>query len=170
MQRFAGNLAGSYEHTVRAQPHLSRLLTGATLLSGVRATGPFAVRAQSVAGDGVMLVGDAAGFLDPITGEGMASALQQAQAAAKVIDRALRAGSTLDLSAYAAEHRRITRTGTLLTWVALGLCSFPALTPRAMAGLQSRPGLFDRLLAVNCGYAGLQSVSPRDWLALLSGR
>ncbi len=170
MRQFAGDLAGAYERIVRSQPRLSELLTDATLLPGVRATGPFAVRARHVAGGNTLLVGDAAGFLDPITGEGMASSLQQARAAAGVIDRALRAGGTPDLSAFTAEHRRITRTSTMLTWVALGLCTFPRLTPRAMAGLQRRAGLFSRLLAVNCGYAGFRSVSPRDWLALLSGR
>lgn len=170
MRSFAGDLAGGYERAVWRQDRLCRLLAGAELLPGVRATGPFAVRAKRVAGDGALLVGDAAGFLDPITGEGMASALLQARAAARVIDKALVDRGRLDLSRYTAEHRQITRTGNMLTWVALGLCTFPRLTPRAMAGLQARPGLFGKLLAVNCGYAGVRSIAPRDWLALVCGR
>ena len=171
MSRLAGDLTGGYRRTVLSQPRLAHILRDAELLPGVRATGPFAVRAAPTCGPGALLVGDAAGFLDPITGEGMASALQQAKAAAAVIDAALSAGpGTPDLGAYAAAHRRITRTGDLLTWVALGLTTFPRLTPRAMRGLQSRPCLFGKLLAVNCGFAGLGSISARDWLALVSGR
>jgi flavin-dependent dehydrogenase len=170
MHGFAGDLAGSFHRTVFGVPRLAELLDRAKLLPGVRATGPFAVRAARVAGDGALLVGDAAGFLDPITGEGMASSLLQARAAARVIDAALAADrQSPDLSPFAAEHRLITQTGDRLTWIAFGLTASPRLRRRAMAGLRSRPGLFQKLLAVNCGYAGLGAVSPREWLALLTG-
>ena len=171
MRHFSGDLSGGYERVVRAVPCLSGLFQGAKLMPGVRAIGPFAARASCVAGSAVLLVGDAAGFLDPITGEGMASALQQACAAATVIDTALRTGAAdPDLSTYALEHRRITATGNRLTWVALSMCNSQAMAMRAMAGLQRRPELFAKLLAINCGYSGLRSVTPRDWLALVSGR
>jgi len=171
MRGMAGGLAGGFLRLVEAQSRLRVVLDGAQLQPGVRATGPFAVRARHVAGNGALLVGDAAGFLDPITGEGMAAALQQAGAAARVIDTALgRHERIVDLQAYTAAHRRISANGTLLTWVALALCISPAATARAMAGLQSRRDLFGKLLAINCGHAGLGSVSPRDWVALLSGR
>ena len=171
MRRFAGDLTAGYAAAVRNQPRLAALLGGATLLPGVRATGPFAARAKRVAGPGALLVGDAAGFLDPITGEGIAAALVQARAAAAVIDRALAdEGAIPDLSAYSAAHHRLTVTGNRLTWIALALCASPALSARAMRGLQHRDGLFSRLLAINCGHAGLGSITPRDWLALLPGR
>src|SRR5579875_719555 len=131
--------------------------------------GPFAARARRVAGSGVLLVGDAAGFLDPITGQGIVTALAQARAAARTIDRALTLPGPLDLSAYAVEHRRLSTTGTRLTWLALALCASPRFEDRAMRGLQTRPGLFEKLLAINCGRAGLRSLAPRDWAALLLG-
>ena len=171
MRHFSGDLSGGYERVVRSVPCLSGLFQGAKLMPGVRAIGPFAARASCVAGSAVLLVGDAAGFLDPITGEGMASALQQARAAATLIDTALRTGAAdPDLSAYALEHRRITATGDRLTRVALSICSSQAMAMRAIAGLQRRPELFAKLLAINCGYSGLRSVTPRDWMALVSGR
>src|SRR5205823_6329576 len=89
MRRFAGDLAGGYGRVLRSERRLRVMLDGAELLPGVHATGPFGARSRTVAGRGVLLVGDAAGFLDPITGEGMATALQQARAAAGVIDSAL---------------------------------------------------------------------------------
>lgn len=169
MRRFAGDLAGGFAATVQAQPVLRERLAGAELLPAVRATGPFAARARRVAGKQALLVGDAAGFLDPITGEGMAAALQQARAAADVIDDALRCDGVPDLCAYAAQHRRISRQGRSLTWLALAICWSPGLAARAMRGLQRRPGLFEKLLAVNCGRAGLGSLGLRDFLALLTG-
>jgi flavin-dependent dehydrogenase len=111
----------------------------------------------------------AAGFLDPITGEGMASALLQARAAARVIDAALASAAATDLSPYAAEHRLITTTGDRLTRIALLLANSNVLTRRAMRGLRRRRGLFEKLLAVNSGRADLGSLSPRDWLALTTG-
>lgn len=169
MRRFAGDLQGGFAATIAAQPPLRERLAGAALLPGVRAIGPFAARARCVAGRRALLVGDAAGFLDPITGEGMASALLQARAAAEVIDRALDRARPPDLSAYAEEHRRITRQGRSLTWLALALCSSPRLSSRAMEGLRRRPGLFAKLLAINGGRAGFGSLTPRDWIALFSG-
>lgn len=169
MRRFAGDLAGAYLRTLRSLPHVPELLCGAEPGPGVRATGPFAAGATRVAGGNALLVGDAAGFLDPITGEGMASALLQARAAARVIDAALAAGGPIDLAPYAAEHRLITTTGDRLTRIALLLAGSSLLTRRAMRGLRGRQGLFEKLLAVNCGRAGLGALSPRDWLALTVG-
>ncbi len=169
MARFAGRLQAAFAESVAGQPVLAARLCGAELLPGVRATGPFAAHARRVAGGRALLVGDAAGFLDPITGEGMASALLQARAAAQVIDRALDRDGLPNLHEYAALHCSITRQGTLLTWLALALCASPALTGRAMSGLQRRPGLFGKLLAINCARADLSSLTPRDWLALGGG-
>ncbi|HLZ70959.1 MAG TPA: NAD(P)/FAD-dependent oxidoreductase [Dehalococcoidia bacterium] len=169
MRRFAGRLHDAFAAIVAEQPVLGARLRGAELLPGVRATGPFAARARRVAGSRALLVGDAAGFLDPITGEGMASALVQARAAAGVIDRALRRGERPNLSEFSDLHRSITRQGAVLTWLALALCASPALSSRAMCGLQRRPGLFGRLLAINSSRAALSSLTPRDWLALLTG-
>jgi len=169
MRHMRGDLANGYARVVGTLQPLRERLGRALPLPGVRATGPFAARARRVAGSGVLLVGDAAGFLDPITGQGIVTALAQARAAARTIDRALTLPGPLDLSAYAVEHRRLSTTGTRLTWLALALCASPRFEDRAMRGLQTRPGLFEKLLAINCGRAGLRSLAPRDWAALLLG-
>ncbi|MGE0443530.1 MAG: NAD(P)/FAD-dependent oxidoreductase, partial [Gemmatimonadales bacterium] len=55
----------------------------------VLAAGPFATRARRVTGAGLLLVGDAADFFDPFTGEGICTALRGAALAAPVIAAAL---------------------------------------------------------------------------------
>ncbi len=50
------------------------------------------VRARHIVGDGLLLVGDAAGYYDPFTGEGIYGALASAKLAAGVAGKALAAG------------------------------------------------------------------------------
>ena len=57
----------------------------------VLVTGPFAARASRVSGPGALLVGDAADFFDPFTGQGIYSALRGAELAAETAEGALRA-------------------------------------------------------------------------------
>ncbi len=67
--------------------------------------GPLSRRVRRVAGPGYLLVGDAAGFLDPFTGEGVYRALRGAELAAPAIARALSC-SDHDPNAEYARSRR----------------------------------------------------------------
>lgn len=69
------------------------IIRGGTLVDGIRGIGPLAFDTAAQAGDGVLLVGDAAGFLDPLTGEGIRIALRGAELAAEVAHDALGAGA-----------------------------------------------------------------------------
>ena len=73
-------------------PGAASLLEGAHRVGPVRGVGPLARRVRRVAGPGYLLVGDAAGFLDPFTGEGVYRALRGAELAAEAIEEALREG------------------------------------------------------------------------------
>ncbi|HET8623822.1 MAG TPA: FAD-dependent monooxygenase [Gemmatimonadales bacterium] len=65
----------------------------------VLATGPFAARSRPVTADGALLVGDAADFFDPFTGEGICSALRGAELVA------WHAGAALDAPGLVSRHR-----------------------------------------------------------------
>ncbi|HEX2027271.1 MAG TPA: FAD-dependent monooxygenase, partial [Nitriliruptorales bacterium] len=56
--------------------------------------------------DGVLLVGDAGGMVNPMNGEGISYAMESAQLAAEFVDRALDRRSTALLDGYGAELKR----------------------------------------------------------------
>jgi flavin-dependent dehydrogenase len=83
----------------------------------------------------VLLVGDAAGYVDALTGEGIALALAQASAAVRaVVDN--------DPAAYEREWRRLTRRHRWLTRALLGATSVPAVRSALVPAAQRLPGLF----------------------------
>src|SRR5262249_40489185 len=84
MKSFAGRLENAYLAYLHSLPHLRAMVQGGERSSSVLACGPFQVRARSRVADRAILVGDAAGYLDPITGEGIALALESAHWAAQV--------------------------------------------------------------------------------------
>src|SRR2546428_1963354 len=86
--RWSGRLETFFTARVRQLPHLARRLAGARIVAPVNAMGPLAYEVGVPRVGGVLLVGDAAGFFDPFTGEGIYAALRGAELA---VETALRA-------------------------------------------------------------------------------
>jgi menaquinone-9 beta-reductase len=126
-------------------PALVERLAGAPAASRVRGCGPLRQRAGAVARGNVALVGDAAGYLDAITGEGIAVALHQSAA----LVAALAAPGGADLERYAAAHARIGRLPDTMTSAVLALERRPWLRRRAVRALAAEPALFSRLLGIH---------------------
>jgi len=82
--------------------------SGARLASEVKVLAPLEVRVRRVVADRVLLAGDAAGFLDPLTGEGMYGAVVSGRLAGVWAARAARENRTAEsfLRGYARAHRR----------------------------------------------------------------
>jgi menaquinone-9 beta-reductase len=124
-------------------PAFAEKLAHAERVGGIRGVGPMARRARRVAGDGFLLVGDAAGFLDPFTGDGIREALQGAMLAAPVASAALRTGdlSARQLAPYRDARRRAFWAKHRLCWLVQGFISTPPLMNYATTRLAGRPHL-----------------------------
>ena len=129
----------------------------------VSGAGPFRVRSQSVADRGVFLLGDAAGFLDPITGDGMSAGfLAAAELARLLVD----ADPGSAAASYRAWYARQWRTRRVVTAIALKLTSSQALAGRALRGISGHPEALASLLEVNSGARSLSSIRLREWATL----
>lgn len=141
-----------------AHPDLASL----PLVGGVRGAGPFGVRPLKVAGEGAFLCGDAAGFLDPLTGDGMSAGLLQAAHLAML----LRSRVERPEEHYRAHLGMQWRQRRLAGALARQLAASARLAERALRGAARRPVAFNRLLLASSGPPGLSALHPRDWIAL----
>lgn len=159
--RSAGSgLEGRYRELAgRAHPELR----DARLSSRLRGCGPFAYRPEVVARGRVLLAGDCAGFLDPITGDGLTAGLQQAETLATLLAGA----PERVVPEYRRWWARQWRRRRSMAWLARQLCTNPGLARRAVAAVARRPAVLARLLEVDQGTAGFAALTPADWLALL---
>jgi len=116
----------------------------------VMATGPFARWSGRAVTDGALLVGDAADFFDPFTGQGIYSALRGAELAAAAILDCLTTGASL--RQYARARRREFAGKWLLERLIGIAVGWPALIERVVGRMSRRPELADLLVRAtgNC--------------------
>ena len=96
-----------FEDAVASSPWMSRLIGSAPRIEPVRAAADYSFRVEKLAGDGWIVLGDAAGFLDPLFSTGAHLAMGGAVLAAAAIDEALTANdvSAARFAPYAAQLR-----------------------------------------------------------------
>jgi flavin-dependent dehydrogenase len=105
-----GRAAAFFDAWIAARPQLAARFAGASRVTGVSATGPFAQHAPRAWAPGAMLTGDAADFFDPFTGEGIYAALLGGELLAPFAIEALGAATAAraggSLAAYDAARRK----------------------------------------------------------------
>jgi menaquinone-9 beta-reductase len=149
-RRHKADLAGYFDGATRTLPGFRDRLRDARRIGPVRALGPLAYRVAPPREDGVVLVGDAAGFLDPFTGEGIYAALRSAEIAAEVAGRAVRTGDASATSLRSVHVRRMaefaakTRSTLILQYV----IARRALSIGGARLLAARPAHLARLMGV----------------------
>jgi len=120
------------------------------IVGGPWISGPFDWPTRGAIADGALLVGDASGYFDPLTGQGMCRAFRSAELAAPVISQAVRKGRTGVSQLLEYEHalRRMVRPTRALQRVIEAAVSRPAVYRVMVARLgMSRP-FMDRLIGV----------------------
>jgi flavin-dependent dehydrogenase len=136
----------SHAELVQLFPALGRRLALATALGRVRGAGPLEQRVARLLAPGVALVGDAAGYLDAISGEGLALGFASAVA---LVERF----ASGELWRYPRDHARLARAYYSVTYAMLALSRRPGLRRAAIAYLSRRPHLFSDLLGIAAGSA-----------------
>jgi flavin-dependent dehydrogenase len=133
----------------------------------VEGVAPVGAHVRRRAGADWLLVGDAAGFLDPFTGEGLHRALVSARLAATAIDRHL-GGDRGALEAYDRAFARRTRTKDLVSRVVQAFLGRPAAFEYAARRLESRPAVRETMGRVIGDLdPASKALDPRFLLALL---
>lgn len=133
-------------------PSLARRLAGAAEVSRPRGAGPLDQAAQARVADRLVLLGDAAGYVDALTGEGLSLALGCADDLAALLPDALvRGAGAAALRPYEDAWSRRFRPYAAWTRALLLLARRPMLR-RAVLGIASMtPGPFERLVAAAVG-------------------
>ena len=113
---------------------------GGEALDHIEGASPIGHRVTRRAGTGWLLVGDAAGFLDPFTGEGLHRALISAELAAAAID-AHRRGHETAFDAYERAMTRRFATKDAVSWLVQAFLARPGLFEYAARRVASRPAV-----------------------------
>jgi geranylgeranyl reductase family protein len=152
--------AGFMATWLSRRAHLGKRFARATCVSPVVTTGPFSVRARRAWVPGALLVGDAADFFDPFTGEGIYAALRGGELAAAAVLRTL---EHLERDEPLRDYERARRVEFGGKWRVERLVgaavAFPLLIERAAEALSRRKDLADLFVGVTGDF-----VPPREVL------
>jgi len=134
----------------RAERRLASLMEGAEQISSLMGSSPLSGGARIGVAPGVALLGDAAGFLDPITGGGMTQALMSAELLAEYIVGRLGTQERW-LWKFDRERQRMLRDYQMLTQMVLWVADHPRLAKGLLSSLKNSPKIFSHLVGVSGG-------------------
>jgi len=130
-------------------PELRARLENAEVTSSERGAVTITRKLRSVRCGRVVLVGDASGGVDAITGEGLCLAFRQAT----LLGDCLAEG---DLARYEKEHRELLRRPALVARMMLFMARHDYLRQRTMQVFQSSPRAFAGMLAMHVGEGSMR--------------
>jgi flavin-dependent dehydrogenase len=144
---FQGEAPGGFDGLLSRFPRLAGRLDGAPPDSEPLGAGPLRRTARALAADRLVLLGDAAGYLDAITGEGLSLGLEAAEDLSRILPGALACGAGREAllpyeRAARARHRRYAAVAGLV----LAMARRPRLRRAVIGGLARSPGLFAALV------------------------
>ena len=158
----SGDRAAFLHRWLLSKPHLAPRFAQADRATPVVATGPFASHARRAWSPGVALVGDAADFFDPFTGEGIYSALRGGEMLAPVVRGALELGTERGADDAFAEYDRARKKEFGGKWIVekvIGAVVGAApLINRAAKSLSARKDLADLLIGVTGDFVPAREV------------
>lgn len=147
-------------HLLRSLDVLKNRIGDLEFTTPALAVSPLGLRVKRVASDRTLLVGDASGAPDPITGEGMSLAVLSARAAAAAI-------ADGDPGRYERERRRLGAGSEWLGRWMLRATRHPGVADRVVRSLARRPDLFAKLLEISAGTREPGTISLRERAAMI---
>jgi flavin-dependent dehydrogenase len=161
-RRAAGDPAAFMHEWIRRRPHLTSRFRRAVRVSSVLATGPFASAVRRAWAPGAAMVGDAADFFDPFTGEGIYAALRGAELLIPHVIDAIDTRSTrladASLAAYDAARVHEFRGKLAVERMIGAAVSFPALMNLAAQSLSIRPAMAHTIVGVTGDFVPAREV------------
>jgi len=171
IRAFRGNLAQGYHQFLKSAPGLGERIQDTKVVPPVGGRGPLGYIVDPVFLPGLLLVGDSAGFLDPITGEGMTLALKCVQAALPIVNRAFETGDfgQNTLGQYPDVRAQAIVDVLRLTQLMLNASRSSLLMNRAIRRLSNDEPLFQKMLGIVTGTTLYSDLTLKDRLALALG-
>lgn len=163
-----GRVDQFFSDTLSEFPGIRERMEPGEVVRPVLATGPFAAWSGRVVAPGCLLVGDAADFYDPVTGDGIYSALRGAELAAEIAVPALSRPGPLTadrLASYRRMRRRVFAGKWIVERMISYALSFPRLFEHGVARLGRREGLAHTLVGVAGGFVPARAVLNPIFLA-----
>ncbi len=124
-----------FDEAIASAPELASRIRGAEPASALRGAGPFRQRTRARVAGRALLLGDASGYVDALTGEGIRIGLDQARAAVAAVN----AGRP---ASYEQAWERATRDFRRLTGAIVRLATSP-LRPAIVPIAKAAPSLFE---------------------------
>jgi flavin-dependent dehydrogenase len=128
-------------------PMLRDRAAGARLIGSPVVLGPLAVDVRDAAFDGLLLAGDAAGFIDPMTGDGLRFAIVGAELAATAAAQALGHGWSGVHAGLAAERRRAFGGKWRFNRALRSIVASPRVVDAAALGARLAPAVLHAVIA-----------------------
>ena len=164
----SGNRAAFLRKWLLGHAHLAPRFANAERETPVEATGPFASHTRQAWAPGAALVGDAADFFDPFTGEGIYSALRGGELLAESVFVALEARTSANadwaFADYDAARRREFRGKWIVERAIGAVVGAAPLINRAARSLSARKDLADLLIGVTGDFVPAREVIRLGYL------
>jgi flavin-dependent dehydrogenase len=164
-----GRPEGFFRETLQEFSQVFARVEPGSIVRNLLVTGPFAAWSSRVVADGGALVGDAADFFDPFTGEGIYSALRGSELLATTAAEALSYGEGPVPAARLAAYRRARWQAFAGKWLVERLVGYgmwsPRLFDRAVARLGRRGNMAHTFIGVTGDFVPAREVLNPLFLA-----
>jgi flavin-dependent dehydrogenase len=136
------------DRALKSDPELSARFAGARAVTPPAMLGPMAVDTTAVGEPGLLLAGDAAGFIDPMTGDGLRFALMGAELAAAIVQEVFDGSLPIDRAhlELAARRRVAFQSKWRFNRALRSLVSSPSSVTAAAVTAKVWPSVFSRMI------------------------